>query len=628
MNILTMKPWLEQPHYTDLNDMFDKTCAEHADQYAVTYRILPKEDPVHITYRQFHRDVNALALALYKRHPESTRIAVAGENSYFWQTAYLATFRFDGTVIPIDRLLPPDELIHLVLRAKTDTLIIDANLFLKAADHLDDIRDVKRVVLMLPERVAKRDRETFDALRDRYRERFGLEYFEEVLREGAALLDAGEPPLVFPIDPEAPRMLIFTSGTTAMSKGVLLNHRSIVADIVALHGMVEFNPTTRLLSILPLNHTFENTCGLLTAISIGGHIHICDGLRYLQQNMIEYKIHMIIAVPAIFEAFYKRIHQQIKKQGKEKTVKFARKLSRGLRKIGIDVRRKLFKSILEGLGGDIYIAIAGAAPMNPEHVRFFDDIGVMILEGYGLTETSPVACGCSQRYFHPGTVGRPVPGVEIKCNGTGPDDTDEIWVRGPIVMLGYYEDPEATAEVLDGDGWLHTGDLGYVNQKNGCLVISGRSKSVIVLESGKKVFPEEVEYLIREKGLDFVKDAMVCPQKDDNDKLVLSVKFVVDKNKLQEINSLGEDVNISRRLEEVIEDVNVQLPSFKRIKTYFYSFKDLISTTTMKVKRSEEMQRLSEMKDKYNLKWRELTGKNIDEYDDIDQADDDGKAAK
>jgi long-chain acyl-CoA synthetase len=435
--------------------------------------------------------------------------------------------------------------------------------------------------------------------------------FDSLLSTGRKLLADGNLDYFNrPIDPEQIASLLFTSGTTSMSKGVLLRNRNITQDIVALAGVVKFPVGTRMLSILPLHHTFENTCGLMYGLYMGGCICICDGLRYIQKNMEEYRINMLIGVPALFESFYRKVKDNIQKQGKDELIHKMIRITRALRKVKIDLRYKIFGKIHKAFGGKFRIGICGAAPIDPEIIQFFDDIGVHILQGYGLTETSPVIAGCNSRVFVPGTVGHPLSGITIAIDNDTDGKEGEILVKGPVVMAGYYEDDEATAAAIDADGWFHTGDVGRVDE-HGCLTITGRLKSMIVLKSGKKVFPEEIEQLITRYP--FIKESMVFGDNEDRGEVVINAKFVIDPQYIQREGITEEE--LVRRLEEVVREINLEIPDYKSIRNFVYSFKDLIKTTTLKVKRNNEISGIQEALDRTKVKLRKITGKNIDLLD-------------
>jgi long-chain acyl-CoA synthetase len=439
--------------------------------------------------------------------------------------------------------------------------------------------------------------------------------FADLLTAGRALRARGDMTYdTVPIDENALASLLFTSGTTSASKAVMLSHRNICSDIAGLAGIIKLKQGTRMLSILPLHHTFENTCGLFVALSFGCEVVICDGLRHIQKNLQEYHIDMIIGVPAVFESFYNKVQASLKKAGKDKLVRKMMPLTEGLRKIGIDLRKKVYGQILDAFGGQLKLGICGAAPIDPDIIRFFDAVGLRILQGYGLTETSPVVSGCNDRDFVPGTVGYPLAGVEIAVDSDHPGEPGEILVRGPIVMIGYYQDPQATAEVIDQDGWFHTGDIGTINPKNNFLTITGRLKSMIVLKNGKKVFPEEIEFMINQNS--FIKESLVWGELEPGGDVIVNAKIVLDREQIkQEGMNEADEAALKSRLDTIIGEINRHLPSFKSVRNYVYSFQEMVKTTTLKIRRPIEIAGIQNQIEKLKLSWRELTGKNLDHVD-------------
>ncbi len=609
------KQYYNMPVYQDITDLFGQTLDKCAGDYAITYRDNPKADPINLTYRELADNLDAIRLAWSARGLTNQRLAIVGANSYFWIASYLAAAKCQDLLIPMDNLLTVEELDSLLERSRADMLCIDLKSLLKFKDDFSRLEKLKFIQIMNQHSATEKEKKLLNDLLDGLHN-VEVSFFEELLDQGRAARERGDSLNYQPIDPEKASILIFTSGTTAMSKGVLLKQSSLVYDVAALIGMINFPKNLRSLSLLPLNHTFESTCGMLGVIAVGGHIHIYDGLRYIQKNLQEYQIQLFIGVPAIFDSFYNKIMIQIKRQKKEKLIKFAMGLSKFLRKIGIDKRREIFKEILASIG-NLEISVIGAAPMDKKQIEFFDAIGIRVYEGYGLTETSPVALANNDFIYEPGTIGQPIPGIEVKLDGDDPSEPGEIMIRGPIVMTGYYEDPEATADALTEDGWFRTGDLATFDPKNQCYTITGRKKSMIVLSNGKKVFPEEIETLIKEQKLAMIKNAMVFSQKADHNQRVLSVKFVLNKDTVAggQEDPAEREAEVKRTLDQILDNINAKIPDFKRIKAYIYSYKDMISTSTLKVKRNAESTRLEDMKEKLHLRWDEINGKNIDLYE-------------
>lgn len=608
MTVIKGKAYYEMPVYETISDLFQQSYVKHAADHFLTYREKPGTDPINLTYQEIADQIEYLNTVWSDFDLTDQRLGIVGGNSYPWVTSYLAATESQAMVIPLDNLLTAHELGQLVVRSKTDILCVDALTLIKFSNDLTSLRDLKLIQIMNIHQLPEKDLAKLAELKTQLDSTKFIE-FKEALELGQNLKAKGIKAKFTPVDPDEASILIFTSGTTALAKGVLLSQRAIVSDVAALHGMIDFPKRLRSLSFLPLNHTFESTCGILGVLSIGGHIHMCDGLRYIQQNLQEYDIQMFIGVPAVFDSMYKRIMQQAKRQGMLGKLKFGLKLSKLLRFFRIDLRRKLFSKILSQIG-NLEIAIIGAAPMKIDQINFFNDIGIRVYEGYGLTETAPVAAGNNDFTSIPGTVGEPVPGVEIKIDNDDPTEPGEILIRGPILMQEYYENPEDTAAAFTEDGWFRSGDLGLIDPKTNSLKITGRMKSMIVLDNGKKVYPEEIEQLIKEQDLELVKDSLVFVQGSGAKQEILSVKFVIDRERLEE--SELQSASITDILDKLLADINRRIPDFKRIKTYFYSFQDMISTSTLKVKREAEKERLEKLKQELNLRWDQLSKKNID----------------
>lgn len=602
MEIMEPESYFKIRAFKDLREMFLQSVALYGNLPAFRFREDPKGEIIRRTYREVGSDVDALGTAMMSMGLADSKIAIIGENSYRWCVAHLAVVNGVGVSVPLDRLLKSDEILSLLERGKVSAVFFDGVFLDTMKEAAVQFPFIKSFVCM--KCPVGKDGEALAVLDDWF-------MYDDLLAKGRALLDAGNKAFAErSIDPEQIASLLFTSGTTSTSKGVLLRNRNITSDIIALAGVVKFPVGTRLLSVLPLHHTFENTCGLFYGLYMGGCLCICDGLRYIQKNMEEYKINMLIGVPALFESFYKKVMDTIRKQNKEALINKMIKLTRSLRKVNIDLRRVIFKRIHKAFGGQFRIGICGAAPIDPDIIRFFDDIGVHILQGYGLTETSPVVAGCNSRIFVPGTVGHPLSTITIAIDNAEDGGEGEILVKGPVVMAGYYEDEIATSAVIDQDNWFHTGDVGRVDE-NGCLVITGRLKSMIVLKSGKKVFPEEIEQLI--SRYPFIKESMVFGDIEQDGDVIINAKFVLDPQILSKEGITEEELVM--RLDQVVKEINLQVPGYKGIRSYVYSFKDLIKTTTLKVKRPHEIRLLQETLDRAKVRFRQLTGKNIDLLD-------------
>ncbi len=602
MQIIKGRPFYRTTAYKNLRDMLDNSCRLYADKTAFAFRAKPSAPIEKKTYRQFNDDYQALGTALLKLGLADKRIAVIGSNSYAWCLAHTAVLNGVGVSVPLDRLLPEQEIITLLERGGVSAVF-----------YQDTFHPVmEKAIGQLPGQIEALF--CFSELEEQepgLAEQVLLGSIPALLEQGRELMDQNDQAYKSrPIDEQVLASLLFTSGTTSTSKAVMLSHRNICADIEGLAGIISLEPGTRLLSILPLHHTFENTCGLFVALSFGCEIDICDGLRYIQKNLNEYKTNMIIGVPAVFESFYNKVQLALKKSGKDKLVRFMIPLTNLLRKLGLDLRARLYGEIMAAFGGELRLGICGAAPIDPAIIKFFDAVGLRILQGYGLTETSPVVAGCNDRDFKPGTVGSPIAGVELAVDSKK-GEPGEILVRGPIVMLGYYEDEAATAEAIDQDGWLHTGDIGMICPRSGFLTITGRLKSMIVLKNGKKVFPEEIEFIINQNS--FIKESLVWGEEGKTGDVYVNAKIVLDREQMEQKGIKATDEAALRlQLDQVIAEINRHLPSFKMIRNYIFSFQEMVKTTTQKIRRPIEIANIQDRFARLKLTWQELRGRNLD----------------
>ena len=392
------------------------------------------------------------------------------------------------------------------------------------------------------------------------------------------------------IDNNAISIVLFTSGTTSLAKAVMLSHKNIASNIYALTSAEKIYDTDVNIAFLPFHHTFGST-GLTFFLSCGAKNVFCDGLRHIAQNLKEYKVSVFVCVPLILEAMHKKIMQEIEKQGKTKKVKFAMKISNFLLKFGIDIRRKIFKDVLNNLGGNLRFVVSGAAAIDKNVAKDFNAFGILTVQGYGLTETSPVLCAENAKSIRYGSVGFPVCNVEVKIDNPNEKGIGEVIAKGPNVMAGYYENEEATNETLI-DGWFHSGDLGYID-KDGYVFITGRKKNVIVLKNGKNVYPEELEVLIN--NLTYVEESMVFGMPKDDD-LVLSAKIVYNKDYIKDTYPNITKEELEKIIWEDIKAINKTLTNYKHIKNIIITDEPMIKTTTAKIKRFQEIEAITKNK--------------------------------
>jgi len=519
-----------------------------------------------ITYKQLSEDINALGTALLKLGLKGKRIAIIGKNRYEWILSYITTLNGVGIAVPLDKGLPEQEIILSVQRSKADAIIFEENMI----DFMKKIKQEKETNL------------TQYILMDDVKEE-GVLNLNKLIETGKEEVNKGNKEYIdAEIDNNKMSVILFTSGTTSLAKAVMISHRNIASNVAALKYEQPFCSSDTNIAFLPFHHMYGSTC-LILMLSDGVNNVFCDGLRHIQENLKEYKVSVFVCVPLILEAMHKKIMQTIDKTGQRKKFEFGKKLSKFLLKLGIDVRRKLFKQILDELGGEVRAVVCGAAALNTKVAEDFNAIGVYTVQGYGLTETAPVVSGENKDTLGYNSCGKPLLNVEVKINNPNEDGIGEIAVKGPNVMLGYYENEEATKEVLK-DGWFYTGDLGYLGKK-GHIYIAGREKSVIVLKNGKNIYPEEIETLI--SNLPYVAENMVFgyPKGDD---LVLSAKIVYNP----EYFKVDSKNKIQSKIWSDIKQINTKLTTFKHIKKLIVTDEPMIKTTTAKVKRFEEIKKI------------------------------------
>ena len=521
-----------------------------------------------ITYKQFGEDIDSLGTELINLGLKGKRIAIIGKNRYEWIVSYLATVNGTGIVVPLDKGLPEAEVESSLIRSRADCIIFEES-------YTEMIQNIKNAGnTNIKEYICMDKQENFTSL-------------EELIEKGNKLLKVGNRDFLdSQINPTEMSIILFTSGTTSMSKAVMLSHKNIASNIYAMTKCEDLRSTDTNIAFLPFHHTFGCT-GILMFLSLGATNVFCDGLRHIQKNLVEYEVSTFVCVPLLIESIYKKIWQEIEKTNQTKKVKFGIALSKILLKIGIDIRPKLFKPITSKLGGKIRMVISGASGIDPKVADGFRDFGIYVVQGYGLTETSPVLAAENVKYYKTGSTGLPMPGVELQIDNPNEQGIGEIKAKGPNVMLGYYENEEETNKVLK-DGWFYTGDLGYMD-KDGFLYITGRKKNVIVLKNGKNVYPEELEVLIG--NLPYVKENMVFG-KEKGDDLVVSAKIVYNQDYMKDNYPDKTQEDIEKIIWEDIKEINKTMPNYKHIKNIIVTDQEMIKTTTAKIKRYEEIKKL------------------------------------
>ena len=524
-----------------------------------------------ITFKKLLDDINAFGTKLYNLGLKNKRIAIVGRNRYEWVVAHLSNLLGGIVSIPLDKELQVDELESCIIRSKADVIVFDE----KYTENIEEIKT--RGNTKLTEYICMSKKE-------------GYKNFWNLKEEGEELLNKGNKEFVnAEIDEDKMAILLFTSGTTSKSKAVMLSNINIASNVYAMLLVEDIRKGDHNLAFLPFHHIFGSTC-IIVMIAAGVQTAFPDGLRYVAQNLREYKISIFVGVPLLVEAIYKNIEKEVEKSGKTKTVETGKKISNFLLKFHIDIRRKLFKDIINALGGSMRFVISGGAPLDKKVAQGFNELGIDVVQGYGLTETSPVIAAENYKKKRYGSIGFPMENVELEIVNKDENGVGEIRVKGPNVMLGYYENEEETKKVIR-DGWFYTGDLAYMD-KDGYIFLTGRQKDMIVLKNGKKVFPDELETLINR--IDLVKECIVYGMPDEKDKndIKISVKVVYNEEVAKEQYPNATKEELHQIIWDQIKKINKTLPPYKYIKNLIVTDQELIKTTTQKVKRQEEIKRI------------------------------------
>jgi len=563
-----------------IRDSFDITTKELPNKVGFLEKRPGKKEFRNITYKEFRRDVTSIGAALIEKLGlKGERIAIIGENSYEWAVSYYSIVCGAGVVVPLDKELPAREIANLVRRSNAKAIFFSN----RKRDLINSIREqvpeLKYYIELYSEEnelvnTFKGENDyTFDELL-----KIGSEYDEKVLME-------------VPIDENEFKILLFTSGTTAESKGVMLTNWNIVSNIEAAITEVSLYEDDRFFSVLPLHHSYESTVGMMIPIYCGLSIGYAGGLKSIANDLKTIQPTVMLGVPALIENLMKKVLGTIEKQGKTKLVNSMIKITNALGKPGYKLKRKIFKSVLDGLGGKIRLIVSAAAPIDPEIGNKIEGFGIMFLQGYGLTETSPLATIVPDTDRRFGSVGKPGKCCTVKIHKPNEEGIGEVWIKGENVTHGYYENEEETAKSIT-DGWFHSGDLGYLD-KDGHLYLTGRCKNLIITGNGKNVYPEEIETLVNK--IPYVNESMVYATQDPRDEKeqIIAVKVTLDETYLKEKygNNVPSDEEMHNLIWAEIKEVNKKLSSFKWIKELEIKKEDFVKTTTMKIKRHEELKK-------------------------------------
>ena len=524
-----------------------------------------------ISYTRFKADVEALGTALLDLGLDGCKVAVAGANSYKWCTSYLAVGSGVGVVVPTDKELPFDDILSILTVSESKAIIFDERFGEKLLEHRD--RLPKGLILI-----------SMDLSKDED----GILSYDLLLNNGYRLIGTGDS-AYFDKDVEGNKLtvLLFTSGTTGMSKAVMLSADNICSDVRSIMGFVKINKGERILSLLPIHHTYECSVTFLCCIYGGVTICFCDGLRYITKNLEEYSPNILIVVPLILERFYNRIIKAIEKEkGGAAKIALGSAIAKVAGAVKLDVSDLFFGKIKKAFGGSIRLIISGAAGIDSDVIKNMNRFGIRTFQGYGLTECSPIIICNSDKDNKYDSIGKPIPYVEAKIDNPDENGVGEICVKGPMVMLGYYKDPEATRATFDPDGWFHTGDLGSVD-KDGHYYIRGRCKSVIVTQNGKNVYPEELESLLLREAA--VKECIVTGAEDERGNTIVFARIFPDLTAIGAAhgNRAITEKEISKAVSDAVKAINSQVVSYKAIRRFEIVDKEFEKTTTSKIKRNQ-----------------------------------------
>ena len=565
----------ELPKMNNYREILDYASKNYSNNIAYKYKENIEEKPakyVEKKYSQVVKDVKALATALLDLGFKGKRIALIGENRYEWVISYLAVTCGGMVIAPLDKALPDKEITSLLKRSEVDAVIFEEKheeLFKK----LKEDKDIKlNTLICINKKEEEKEIINFQQL---------LEKGRKLIKEKSKLYDEVK------VDSDGMSIMLFTSGTTDSAKIVMLSQNNVCSNMYAYQTHFRIIEDDTLLSFLPIHHTFECSITILYGFYSGATVAFCDGLRYIQANLKEYEVSIFVAVPLVLETMYKKITKAIADQGKTKLINTMTKISNTLLKAHIDIRKIVFKQIIDNFGGKLRMVLYGAASLDKDTIIGLNNFGINSIQGYGLTETSPVLTAEAENRHKPGSIGYPLDNVEIKIDNPDKEGVGEILAKGPNIMLGYYKNEKKTKEAFK-DGWLRTGDYGYIDD-DGFIFMTGRKNDIIVLRNGKNVYPQELEFLISK--LPYVAECMVFSREASKTDTMLVAKIVYNKEVMEKDYPDKKEEEYEKIIWKDVKEINKTLPTFKHIKKVIVTDKPMIKTTTQKVKRNEEIKR-------------------------------------
>ena len=558
---------------TDLKDMLKKSGEKYGEKNAYKIR-LEKNKYKTYTHKDVRQMINYLGTRLIDLGLKNKRIAVIGENRYEWEIAYLSIVCGTGIVVPLDKSLPQNELEKVIERSGVEAIFYSE----KYTDILKTI--VGRGIGNLKTLISM----------DLKHHTEGIYSQNELISEGKKLVENGNKSFIdATIDNEKMSIMLFTSGTTSDSKIVALSHKNLVSNLMDIASSLDINSSDVFLSFLPLHHVFECTVGFLFSLYVGAETVFCDGIRYIVDNLKEYKVSVMASVPAIYERIFKIIRREIAGSNNlEEILENEEKY----KKSSMEEKKKVFKDIHDMLGGNIKLLISGAASLDKEIEEKYRNLGLNLVQGYGLTETSPVIGIGTNKYHKVGSIGKTVPSVEAKVVDYNKEGIGELIVKGPNIMLGYYQNEEATKKAIV-DGWFYTGDLARIDEE-GYIFICGRKKNVIVLKNGKNIYPEEMENLINK--IEGVEESFIYGKQLSSDKenIKIYAKIVYDEEVVKNAYKVQSKEEIHREIANKIREINSLMPKYKAIRGFSLTKEPLIKTTTNKLKRQQNLEKILE----------------------------------
>ena len=557
----------------NLKDMLNKSGEKYGEKIAYKIKI-EKDKYKTYTHKEIRQMINYLGTRLIDLGLQNKRIAIIGENRYEWEIAYLSVVCGTGIVVPLDKSLPQNELEKLIERSEIEAIFYSE----KYNDMLKNI--VSRGIGKLKTLISMDLKNHLD----------GIYSQKELIDEGKILVEGGDERFInAKIDNEKMSVMLFTSGTTSDSKIVAISHKNLVSNLMDIASVLDINSDDVFLSFLPLHHVFECTVGFLFSLYVGAETVFCDGIRYIVENLNEYKVSVMASVPAIYERIFKMIRREIaKKDNLEEILENEKKYQNS----SMEEKKEVFKSIHDMLGGNIKLLISGAASLDKEIEQKYRNLGLNLVQGYGLTETSPVIGIGTKKYHKVGSIGKTVPSVEAKVINCNKEGIGELIVRGPNIMLGYYKNEDATKKAII-DGWFYTGDLARIDE-DGYIFICGRKKNVIVLKNGKNIYPEEMENLINK--IEGVEESFVYGKQMSNDKENIKVyaKIVYDEEVVNNAYKVQSEKEIHDEIAKKIREINSLMPKYKAIRGFSLTKEPLIKTTTNKLKRQQNLEKILE----------------------------------